>query len=402
MRKFVLTLLFFVFSVFFVFWGMAQFSFASGTERILDAEKLEVFRGKKGTNDAVNVDLIVSPKQLSFGDVLYLGLRITNVSDNARIRVKNRLFYELFRLKKCTFRSPGTKTVFVWEAPEFKLISPPENMGYTPGTPMESFGDLEPSEESWSGLERLEFPSVHDWKHPFWQEMASLVKREPQKIELEVEYETYWKATSTYKTEIMLRDCSPKQWELLECWAQVPYEEYEMTPETRINLLRRRLYLGIEAGGRHWQYATIRGGLSKPSPEGLPKTVVGWKRLEEMLAEGTLRDEITFTRMFLEYLETCATMKTETEWEKELQPMNEWLQKLPQIQRYAMLRQFSRKADVGYYLPPLEYLKEEEAEFEKRMEIDLIPARAFYRFFVPFNPPSWEKRLKKKEQEKES
>ncbi|MDO4628408.1 MAG: hypothetical protein Q4C70_04425 [Planctomycetia bacterium] len=380
--------------LFLVFWGVAQLSLASESAIILTAENRSIIRGRNGTDDALYTDLVVFPEKLSFGDVLYLGLRSTNMTDS-QIRVENLLFDELFRLKKCTFRSPSVNSVFVWEPPQFTRISPLEKADFVQGMKMYAGEYLKPDEESWSALETLELPTIQDWKHPFWLAMASLVKIGPQQIELELEYETFWDENTTYRTEITLRDCSQKNWKLLETWAKIPYEEYEMTPETRMNFLRQQLYPGVEAGGRHWSYSMIRGRLSKPSPEGLPKTASGWCYLEVELT-GTLHDEVKFTRLFLDYINKRAT--TETEREMELQPMNEWLQKLPQVQRYAMLRQFSRAPDVNYTPPTPRYLFKEQMEIEKKTEVAYESFKTFYRFFVPFNPPAWEKRLKKLEE----
>lgn len=90
-------------------------------------------------------------------------------------------------------------------------------------------------------------------------------------------------------------------WEVPQFKLISPPENMGYIPEMWINLLRYQLYLGIEVGGWHGSYSMIRGGLSKPSTEGLPKTVSGWCALE--------------------YIDKRTT--TETEQEMEPQLMNE-------------------------------------------------------------------------------
>ena len=76
----------------------------------------------------------------------------------------------------------------------------------------------------------------------------------------------------------------------------------------------------------------IRPGNRKPSTPNNPTTVDGWKRLETEFAPSTLRDEITLTRLQLEYYDAPEGEETDAA----LQTLVDWLSQRPTPQRVVL------------------------------------------------------------------
>ena len=79
-------------------------------------------------------------------------------------------------------------------------------------------------------------------------------------------------------------------------------------------------------------WAFIRPGARKPSTPNNPTTLAGWRRLEAEFAPSTLRDEITLTRLQLEYYDAPRGEKSEAA----LQTLVAWLQNRPEPQRLVL------------------------------------------------------------------
>ncbi|MBQ9127969.1 MAG: hypothetical protein IJY15_09465 [Thermoguttaceae bacterium] len=76
----------------------------------------------------------------------------------------------------------------------------------------------------------------------------------------------------------------------------------------------------------------IRPGNRKPSTPNNPTTLAGWRRLETEFAPSTLRDEITLTRLQLEYYDASQGEKSDAA----LQGLLDWLQNRPEPQRLVL------------------------------------------------------------------
>jgi len=79
-------------------------------------------------------------------------------------------------------------------------------------------------------------------------------------------------------------------------------------------------------------WAFIRPGARKPSTPNNPTTLAGWRRLEAEFAPSTLRDEITLTRLQLEYYDAPQGEKSDAA----LQGLLDWLQNRPEPQRLVL------------------------------------------------------------------
>ncbi|MBQ7814614.1 MAG: hypothetical protein IJ387_09020 [Thermoguttaceae bacterium] len=79
-------------------------------------------------------------------------------------------------------------------------------------------------------------------------------------------------------------------------------------------------------------WAFIRPGARKPSTPNNPTTLEGWRALEAEFAPSTLRDEITLTRLQLEYYDAPQGEKSDAA----LQGLLDWLQNRPEPQRLVL------------------------------------------------------------------
>jgi hypothetical protein len=70
----------------------------------------------------------------------------------------------------------------------------------------------------------------------------------------------------------------------------------------------------------------------------LPSDWQGWKKLEESFEASTLRDEIRWTRICVQY---CTTAE-----EKVLDELKSWLEKMNPIQRAVMVNYFQKDENL--------------------------------------------------------
>ena len=92
----------------------------------------------------------------------------------------------------------------------------------------------------------------------------------------------------------------------------------------------------------------IRPGNRKPSTPNNPTTLAGWRRLETEFAPSTLRDEITLTRLQLEYYNAPAGPESDAA----LLALVDWLRDRPEPQR-AVLTESLRSNRVLFLQTPL-------------------------------------------------
>ena len=197
----------------------------------------------------------------------------------------------------------------------------------------------------------IEFPPLDDWNAPFWKEMRQ--KTTPEGIEcvLTVRYGYSLPEDSrkedTFSTTILVKARPEGEMELLEKW-------FSSTPETLFpqgeiqHFCKMPRGLSLKSSGKSdinigfnsydpWLF--IRTGNRKPSDPNNPTTLAGWRHLEKSLEPSTLRDEVRFTRLQLEYYSASSQAK-KAETRKELV---DWLHSLPQAQRVSMVSSLKSK-----------------------------------------------------------
>jgi hypothetical protein len=124
---------------------------------------------------------------------------------------------------------------------------------------------------------------------------------------------------------------------------------YDATPTNLLPVMDRvtasipfkrghKSYLAITSKLQPQHYHFLRIGNRYPGYPNLPKDWRGWKELEESFCEGTLRDEIRWTRICIQYCETKD--------EKVLEELKSWLEKMNPIQRAVMVNYIQKNEQL--------------------------------------------------------
>ena len=238
---------------------------------------------------------------------------------------------------------------------------------------------LAPGEEYEYGTAAVEFPPLEDWNEPFWRGVRELLATEGR-VELRMRIpftrriglggeatsfgeppclETDWTDTKgVFEKKIVLTRRPEAETKRFDEWfASTPVGLWPEREKTRgeatfklpPKFTRARNVCGQEAGGRKirasgrsdvelggfaekfdvWNF--VRFGNRKPSDPNNPTTLDGWRKLEAEFSPSTVRDEITLTRLLLEYYSAEMYEADEAEFSRLLA----WLDSLDATQRAA-------------------------------------------------------------------
>ena len=239
-------------------------------------------------------------------------------------------------------------------------------------------------EEYEYGTLAVEFPPLEDWNEPFWRGVRELLATE-ERVELRMrvafsrwlglggeparwpDQKTAWTdSKGVFEKKIVLTRRPEAETKRFEEWfASTPVEFW---PEREIGLrssgkgketfkippefarraggsnvwkqnLRASGRSGVELDGFAqtfdvWNF--VRFGNRKPSDPNNPTTLDGWRKLEAEFSPSTVRDEITLTRLQLEYYNA--------ETDEALGPLLAWLDSLDPTQRAAYKNAILAKA----------------------------------------------------------
>ncbi len=206
-----------------------------------------------------------------------------------------------------------------------------------------------PGEEYEYGTLAVEFPPLEDWNEPFWRGVRELLATEGR-VELRMRIpftrriglggeatsfgeppclETDWTdMKGVFEKKIVLTRRPETETKRFDEWfASTPAALWPEREKTRgeatfkfpPKFTRARNVCGQEVGGRKirasgrsdvelggfaekfdvWNF--VRFGNRKPSDPNNPTTLEGWRKLEAEFSPSTVRDEITLTRLLLEY-----------------------------------------------------------------------------------------------------
>lgn len=122
------------------------------------------------------------------------------------------------------------------------------------------------------------------------------------------------------------------------------------------------------AGKKYSPRLVVRCGARKPSVPNNPTTLDGWRKLEAEFSPSTLRDEISLTRLQLEYYNATA----EAETDAALKTLVAWLDALPGPQRSALVASITTRRrlvggfNVGTGRTPIDFdMKEIAPKYER-------------------------------------
>jgi len=296
------------------------------------------------------------PTELAFGDVGYFATFERNVGDEAVSA------YAPFDFELAKYIDLGAITLTSPDVPGRCEIAPElatrrffvKKIGFR-------LREIPPGVERRKVAVALEFPPLEDWNAPFWASVRDKLSRQNAvELRLRVEFarseaDYPFRVDEAFETSLVLKRRPENELERLARW-------FDATP---VNLFPERFPNGdgagfvkappskgspdlvssgasdVEIGGKSYDpWLFVRSGFRKPSDPNAPTTVDGWRRLEAEFAPSTLRDEITLTRLLLEYYDAPEG----TESDAALQALVAWLEKRPEPQRVVLTESLRSKS----------------------------------------------------------
>lgn len=309
---------------------------------------------------------LIYPGELYYGDMAYLVVGDVNITDN--------VLYDFPRAVADCTNLLLSVDVFCDEIScsykrrhEFASILDADgrSVGHTNV-------DVKPGEIVYGLREVLDFPPLEDWNNQFWREVREKMTPEGIKCELRIRSERCFAGRrSTYETftqPILIKPRSQNEMKLLEEW-------YKDTPESLFPISKEDSSIPhvfyLQSSGKSdvflgWKdydpWMFIRVGNRKPSDPNNPRTLNGWRSLEEKLVPSVLRDEVHFTRFQLEFYNATSVEKRE----RVKAEFAAWLKDLPEAQRLVLTTslasaagKFSKTNLREKYLELLNFLKTE-------------------------------------------
>ncbi|MBR4835179.1 MAG: hypothetical protein IKU86_12755 [Thermoguttaceae bacterium] len=320
---------------------------------------------------AIETRAVFYPTELAFGDVGYFATFERNVADDT-IATYQPFEFELakhLKINGITLTSPDVFTRYEL-APELAT-----RKFFTKKFPPR-LGALAPGAERRKVAVALEFPPLEDWNAPFWKEIRDKLSTQ-ESVELRLcvkfkrshaDYPLQAQVDETFETKIVLKRRAGDELERLSQW-------FDATPP---RLFPERFTNGdgdgfvkapsesgsrdvkssgasdVEIGGKSYApWLFVRVGNRKPSDPNNPTTVDDWRRLEAEFAPSTLRDEITLTRLQLEYYDAPEGEATDAA----LKRLLDWLRDRPEPQRAVLTESLLSKRAAFFKTP----LKEKNA-----------------------------------------
>lgn len=255
---------------------------------------------------------------------------------------------------------------------------------------------LRPGESCVVARARIESAPLEDWDARFWSDLRRELSSGLSKT-LPLETRCLWKkptsspdaAACETRFTIQLIKRENNELKTLNDWRRetpakfwpvpvaglysyrelAPFKGIEDPNAARYLLLLENKYeenANIEIDGRlysPWAFAPI--GSRKPFAPNAPSTLDGWRALETQFSPSTLRDEITLTRLLIEYY--IAPLGDETEAAR--QRVVGWFAELPETQRNVLIayatehrkERYSVESGEGTYCDKLRRLRKQLA-----------------------------------------
>jgi len=324
--------------------------------------------------------VIVYPKEISFGDPIYMGIYLKNTSEEVATKIINDYSQHDFWL---TLHSESISVPYhlLYESDATWY---PKSSNHSPTSLYHSF---QPSESMLVAVVYQELPALEDMNHPFWEEtkkrlsageniVAQITGESPESTAMgrnARERIVVQPAVVRFVSDpIVIKPRPNSEMELLEKWLEetpkrllpVPFDQFNaessvhyydawiglknrldwvpFTPKpgfvskTRDYKVKRNVSTYFPSNerfikvrnGEYYPYLFLRHGNRKPGDPVCPETWQGWKELEDSLSPSTMRDEIHMTRILIQYCDT--------EDEAVLQELKDWFADMNELQRIVM------------------------------------------------------------------
>ena len=216
------------------------------------------------------------------------------------------------------------------------------------------FRDLLPGEKRAMAYRFVELAPLEGWNAPFWKELREKLRDNPDGVVCKLGVNNAYRDKTkkyrfeTLEVEILVKPRPNDETERLQRWFYAtpsklfpvvegalppgaPYDPRRKTP--RQTFLKSSGQSDIKIGGKAYDpWLFVRVGNRKPSDPNNPTTVDGWRKLEAEFAPSTLRDEITLTRLQLEYYDADEGEASDAA----LKALVDWLSQRPEPQRVVL------------------------------------------------------------------
>ena len=290
----------------------------------------------------------IFPKEIYLGDTIYLTVYYENRSnEDLSVYTNDGILQNHYSFKQIWLSSPSLGK-YRW-IPERPSIALSRLAG--------SYKTVKPGEKCPVQKISLQFPPLEDWNDQLWPRLRTMIRKEDAVCQLHIKcgyyVSTLEKTSPELVCDVLVKARPEDETALLEQW-------FKDTPETLFPVIdgdRKVPYRGsLESsnesnitinGEEHNPWHFIRLGNRKPSEPNNPTTLEGWRDLEASLTPSTMRDEIRFTRLQLEYYsaeqgEASEIAKAE---------LVDWLKSLPEVQRTGMTTFLVLTRGVFYETP---------------------------------------------------
>ena len=204
------------------------------------------------------------------------------------------------------------------------------------------FQDILPGEKITRTDRVIELAPLDDWNRPFWKDLCEKLREAPEGVLCKISFKNVYRdkngtrQAETVAFDIVVKPRPDGEMELLQQWFDAtPPELFPIVQGDR-KIPRNDAFIkssgksDIQIGGKSyspWLFVEI--GNRKPSDPNNPTDVEGWRELEAKFAPSTLRDEITATRLQLEYYDA----KDDKSANAAIQAGIDWLSQLLEPQR---------------------------------------------------------------------
>lgn len=285
--------------------------------------------------DAIRRTVEFFPNEIYYGDTIYLVMYDENISERTLVGYMD-CDPEVISAR-ASISSDLQDASYQW-IPEYRST---ENASRNIPT-----RDLQPGEKRALFQFYFEFPPLEDLETPFWKQLVENIPQEGLKYQFHINYAYddahHERHEKELVEEILIKPRPQSEMEMLNQWYNTTPKElfplvekngYRKIPQNKEMFLCSSGQSDIRIGSQKYDpWMFIRTGNRKPSDPNNPTTIDGWRTLESNLTPSTLRDEIRFTRLQLEYYnvdESSSEIATNT--------LIKWLQEIPDVQRRMML-----------------------------------------------------------------
>ncbi len=366
--------------------------FAAPPRRQFRGVATQTFETQDLATNPLRATFALYPTELAFGDAAYYTLDVENVFDSAAEFDGDNTFSES-ALSECVARvaatvdgvpgeyvaAPELATLFVRapsEEPQPSTLQP-INDATSSGMRGSVGGQyLEPGVKTRRVASALEFPPLEDWNAPFWTAVRDKLSTQTS-VELRLRFELRLpsKVSGTRETQalqpqasdaptlsvektLVLKRRDDNELATVDRWFETtPPDAFPVRSDDGTwkgpRFCRRDegpqpTFISLD-GASYRADAFTRIGARKPTLVDAPTTVDGWRRLETEFAPSTLRDEITLTRLQLEYYDAPQGKESDAA----LEALVGWFKTRPEPQRVAWLFSFRLRA-LHFFKKPLE------------------------------------------------